>query len=131
MADLLNPDALHHALDQLDGWSGTTERLSKTYRFADATAAERFVERVSTVADAMNHHPEVTVDGSSVRLDLVTHSAGGVTQSDLDLATRIDTGESHGDANLDNPAAGETADRVPEGSGPGGAQPLHDRTPEA
>lgn len=108
MTDQLNPDALHEGLNQLSGWSGTTAGISKTYTFSGADMAQAFVERVSALADEMDHHPDVTTEGSSVRLTLVTHSAGGVTQKDLDLATRIDTGEAHGDANPDNPAAGRT-----------------------
>ncbi|MPZ73688.1 MAG: 4a-hydroxytetrahydrobiopterin dehydratase [Nitriliruptorales bacterium] len=106
MTDELNPDALHKALNELNGWSGTKDGIHKTYRFTDADLARAFVDRVSTLADQMNHHPDVSVDGGTVELLLVTHSAGGVTQKDLDLATRIDTGEAHGDANPDNPAAG-------------------------
>ena len=109
MADLLNPDALHHGLDQLNGWTGTSEGLDKTYRFADAAEAERFVQRVADLGDRMNHHADVTPEGNTVRLHIVSHSAGGVTQQCLDLATAIDTGEAHGDANLDNPRAGETS----------------------
>ena len=109
MSDLLNPDALHKGLNELNGWSGTTDGITKTYAFADPDTARGFVERVSVLADEMDHHPDVTEDGSSVVLSLSTHSAGGVTQKDLDLATRIDTGEAHGDANPDNPAAGRTA----------------------
>lgn len=110
MADPLNPDALFKGLNELDGWEGTTDGISKTYRFASAAAAEAFVERVAALADEMNHHPDVSTDGAQVRLDLVTHSAGGVTHHDLDLATRIETGEAHGDANPDNPAAGRVSD---------------------
>lgn len=109
MTDLLNPDALHKALNELNGWSGTTDEIAKTYEFGDPDSARRFVDRVSALADEMDHHPDVTEQGTSVRLSLSTHSAGGVTQKDLDLATRIDTGEAHGDANPDNPAAGRTS----------------------
>lgn len=109
MADVLNPDALHHGLDQLNGWAGTEAGIHKTYEWADFAEAIRFVNRVAEVAEGMNHHPDITVNWNKVRLDVVSHSAGGVTQSDLDLAARIDTGEAHGDANLDNPHAGETA----------------------
>lgn len=108
MTDELNPDALHKALNELHGWSGTKAGITKSYRFDDDAAARSFVQRVSVLADEMNHHPEVDARGSEVVLTLVTHSAGGVTQKDLDLATRIDTGEAHGDANPDNPAAGRT-----------------------
>lgn len=108
MTDQLNPDALHKGLNELRGWSGTKAGIAKTYTFADATGARSFVQRVSDLADAMDHHPDVSIEGSTVALSLVTHSAGGVTQKDLDLATGIDTGEAHGDANRDNPAAGQT-----------------------
>lgn len=108
MTDQLNPDALHKGLNELPGWEGTKEGISKTYRFADADAARAFVERVSALADEANHHPDVSIDGSQVELLLVTHSAGGVTQKDLDFAAHVDTGEAHGDANPDNPSAGRT-----------------------
>ncbi|MDP9405982.1 MAG: 4a-hydroxytetrahydrobiopterin dehydratase [Actinomycetota bacterium] len=109
MTDLLNPDALHHGLDQLPGWGGTTEGLTKTYTFADFAEAMRFVNRVADLAERAGHHPDITVRWNTVRLDVVSHSAGGVTQADLDLAAAIDTGEAHGDANPDNPNAGQTA----------------------
>ena len=109
MADLLNPDALHHGLDQLNGWAGTSDGLDKTYVFADEAAAKGFAQRVADLGDRMNHHADVTSDGTTVRLHILSHAAGGVTQQCLDLATAIDTGEAHGDANLDNPLAGETS----------------------
>ncbi len=109
MAALLNPDALHHGLDQLDGWGGDSSGITKTYTFADFAAAMRFVNRVAEVAESLNHHPDIAISWNQVRLTVVNHSAGGVTQEDLDLATRIDTGQAHGDANLDNPNAGQTA----------------------
>ena len=108
MTDELNPDALHKALNELPGWSGTKDGISRTYSFEDEGAAQSFADRVSTFADSVDHHPDITVHGSSVSLFLVTHSAGGVTQKDLDFATQLDTGEAHGDANRDNPAAGQT-----------------------
>ncbi len=92
MTDQLNPDALHKGLNELNGWSGTSAGIVKTYRFADVDAARAFVSRVSDLADRMNHHPDVSIEGPVVELSLVTHSAGGVTQKDLDLASAIDTG---------------------------------------
>ncbi len=90
MADVLNPDALHHELARLDGWSGTTAGLDKTFQFADAREASAFVDRVAVVADELDHHPAVDNRGTEVALNLVTHSAGGVTQLDIELARRID-----------------------------------------
>lgn len=108
MADVLNPDALHHGLDQLDGWAGDADGIQKVYEFGDFRQAMAFVNQVADIAEDANHHPDIAISWNTVMLTLVTHSAGGVTHADLDLATRVDTGESHGDANPDNPRAGET-----------------------
>jgi 4a-hydroxytetrahydrobiopterin dehydratase len=90
MADVLNPDALHHELDRLEGWSGTTDGLEKRYRFADFNGSIAFVNRVAAVAEELDHHPDITVNWNTVTLRLVTHSAGGVTQNDVELARRLD-----------------------------------------
>jgi len=90
MADVLNPDALHHELDRLDGWGGTTEGIAKTFRFADFNGSVAFVNRVAAVADELDHHPDVAISWNEVTLTLRSHSAGGVTQEDVELARRID-----------------------------------------
>lgn len=90
MADVLNPDALHHALDTLPGWTGTIGGIEKTYTFADFAESMRFVDWVADLAEESNHHPDIHVHWNTVRLELVTHSAGGVTQQDLDLAEKLD-----------------------------------------
>ena len=90
MADVLNPDALHHELDRLAGWGGTLEGLEKTFTFADFAGSVAFVNRVAAVADELDHHPDVAISWNKVTLRLVSHSAGGVTQSDVELARRID-----------------------------------------
>lgn len=90
MTDRLNPDAIHHALDRLDGWSGTEEKLSKTYRFADFAQTMRFTNRVADLAERIGHHPDIAISWNEVRLDLSTHSAGGVTQKDVDLAAKLE-----------------------------------------
>ncbi|MGH8898788.1 MAG: 4a-hydroxytetrahydrobiopterin dehydratase [Egibacteraceae bacterium] len=90
MADLLNPDALHHALDTLNGWEGTTEQIRKTYAFSDFAQAMRFVNRVADVAEEMNHHPDVHIRWNKVTLEISSHAAGGVTQACVELAHRAD-----------------------------------------
>ena len=90
MADVLNPDAIHQEVNRLDGWGGTTDGLTKTYHFRDETTARDFLDRVARVADELDHHPEVTHNEEHVALRLVTHSAGGVTQQDVELARAID-----------------------------------------
>jgi 4a-hydroxytetrahydrobiopterin dehydratase len=90
MTEVLNPDALHQTLAKLDGWDGTTDRISKRYVFEDFAESMQFVNRVAELAEEANHHPDIHISWNRVVLELVTHSAGGVTQNDLDLAARID-----------------------------------------
>jgi 4a-hydroxytetrahydrobiopterin dehydratase len=91
MADLLNADALHHALDELEGWEGTTERICKTYEFKDFAEAMRFVNRVADVAEELNHHPDIAISWNKVTLEIASHSAGGVTQECVELAHRAES----------------------------------------
>lgn len=92
MADVLTDDALAAALQRLDGWSGSavTEPIAKDYRFADFAGAMAFVNRVADVAEEMNHHPDIHVSWNTVRLEIISHSAGGVTGDCVRLAERAD-----------------------------------------
>lgn len=56
----------------------------------DFAAAMAFVNRVAELAEEADHHPDISVSWNTVVLTLSTHSAGGITQLDLDLAGRID-----------------------------------------
>lgn len=112
MTDQLNPDALHKGLNELPGWDGSTDGISKSFRFDDPDQARRFVDRISTKADEVDHHPDVEINGAEVTLSLVTHSAGGVTQKDLDFAALVESGDPHGDADPDNAAAGRGDERL-------------------
>jgi 4a-hydroxytetrahydrobiopterin dehydratase len=71
-------------------WSGDTGGLRRSLElpsFADAVAA---VVRIGFVAEALDHHPDVDLRWRTLHLALVSHSAGGVSELDLDLARRID-----------------------------------------
>lgn len=89
MADLLDRDDIDTALASLPGWAYEDEKLVKR---ADvpADSQDALVEAVSRVADDLNHHPDISRDGNGVTFRLWTHSAGGVTAKDVDLAARID-----------------------------------------
>ena len=81
---------IQRALGSLAGWSRRGETLVKTYvfnKFADAIA---FVDRVAPIADEMDHHPDIDIRYTKVTMTLSTHDAGGVTQSDLKLAEKIE-----------------------------------------
>ena len=86
----LSPDELTAALSGLPLWSGDGEGIRRSVElpgFADAVAA---IVRIGFVAEQVDHHPDVDLRWRTLHLVLVTHSAGGVTELDLDLARRID-----------------------------------------
>lgn len=72
----------------MDDWrevNGALERTFKLETFSDAIA---FVTRVAELAEAENHHPDIAISYRTVTLRWTTHSAGGITDRDHDLATR-------------------------------------------
>jgi 4a-hydroxytetrahydrobiopterin dehydratase len=91
MTDVLNPDALHTALNQLSGWAGTVEEgITKTYDRGDFNGAMGFVNRIAEIAERMDHHPDITISWATVSLHIISHAAGGVTEACVELARAID-----------------------------------------
>lgn len=74
----------------LKGWRLTGRRIAKTWRFRTYLEGIRFVDRVARLAEAQNHHPDITIGWRRVRLSLTTHDAGGLTARDFRLAQEID-----------------------------------------
>ncbi|HEY8678293.1 MAG TPA: 4a-hydroxytetrahydrobiopterin dehydratase [Candidatus Dormibacteraeota bacterium] len=76
---------------QLDGWQVEADRkLHKAYRFKNWTQAVDFVNRITPVAEAENHHPDLLVRWGEVRAELYTHKINGLTVSDFYMAAKID-----------------------------------------
>jgi len=86
---LLNDDAVAFALETLRGWSGDAGRIARSVHVSAERAEELKVE-IMGVADSVDHHPVVEHHGDALTFILWTHTAGGVTEKDLDLAGRID-----------------------------------------
>ena len=84
-------------LTDLPGWSREGEAITKTYKLRDFTSAMAFVNDVADIAESANHHPDIDIRWNRVRLTLSTHSAGRLTELDLDVADRIERvfGDSH------------------------------------
>lgn len=87
----LTDDEVRGALTALPGWSLTDGALTWQHSFADAIEAFGFLTRVALLAERANHHPDVTLSYNRLRLQLVSHDAGGVTARDLELAQAIGT----------------------------------------
>jgi 4a-hydroxytetrahydrobiopterin dehydratase len=72
-------------------WEREGDAIVRELKFDDFAGAMAFVNRVAEAAEAANHHPDILVHGwNRVRLQLSTHSEGGITRADLDMAGRID-----------------------------------------
>src|SRR6476646_10016453 len=90
MADRLSDIAIQRELGNLQGWSRRGDVITKTYQFRNFLAGINFVTAVAKAADAADHHPDIDIRYTKVTCTLSTHSAGGITQKDLDLAKQIE-----------------------------------------
>lgn len=82
---------IEQRLAALDGWSRGDGEIEREIALADFSSALAFVNRVGELAERANHHPDILIHGwNKVRLTLSTHSEGGLTAADFDLAGEID-----------------------------------------
>lgn len=90
MGQTLSADQVTDALHGLAGWSGDTSAIVRTAELPTFPAAIAVVDRVAVVAEELDHHPDMDIRWRKVTFTCSTHSAGGVTEKDLELARRID-----------------------------------------
>jgi 4a-hydroxytetrahydrobiopterin dehydratase len=91
MAELLDDRTIEERVAQLDGWARESDTIVRDLQLPDFGAAIAFVNAVAAAAEAANHHPDILVHGwNRVRLTLSTHSAGGLTAADFELAAALD-----------------------------------------
>ena len=76
-------------LRKLNGWSLEKGNLHRVFEFKDFSAAFGFMARVALAAEKMDHHPDWSNAWNKVTVDLSTHSAGGLTKNDFDLAGKM------------------------------------------
>ena len=82
----LPDDTVRERLTTLPDWERVGDEIVKTFRFASFPDAISFVGRVADLAEAANHHPDIDIRYSRVRIALTTHDAGGITDQDFALA---------------------------------------------
>lgn len=86
----LSDDEIGAALADLPGWDLAGGAITKQFRLGGFPGAVAFVVRLSYDAEAADHHPDLDIRYDKVRVTLSTHSEGGVTAKDMDLARAID-----------------------------------------
>ena len=77
-------------LKSTPGWRTARGQIRKSYDLGDFVKALRFVNKVGRLAEEQEHHPDITINYNRVTLTLSTHSQGGITDADFDLAARIE-----------------------------------------
>jgi 4a-hydroxytetrahydrobiopterin dehydratase len=87
---LLDDAEIEARLAKLPGWERNGEAISKTFDRGDFVGSVRFVDSLVESAEAKSHHPDVAISWNEVEVSLSTHSEGGLTAADFELAAQID-----------------------------------------
>ena len=87
----LSPDDVERKLSDIPEWDADMEvgTLSRTFRFQNFMQGMNFANVIARLAEEQNHHPDLLIQFKSVTVTLTTHSAGGVTEQDFLLASKI------------------------------------------
>ncbi len=89
--DLLSQDEIDQALtDDLPEWEQDGTAIAREIEAPTFLDGISLVQRVAEVAENMDHHPDIDIRYTTLTFTLTTHSEGGLTRNDLDLADRID-----------------------------------------
>jgi 4a-hydroxytetrahydrobiopterin dehydratase len=87
---LLNDEEIEQRLADLEGWARAGDAIRRDFKFKDFVESVQFVNRTVEPAEDMNHHPDLELSWNRVTVSLSTHSQGGLTENDFELARRID-----------------------------------------
>jgi 4a-hydroxytetrahydrobiopterin dehydratase len=85
----LSDEEIEEQLSELDGWERAGDAIRRRFTFGDFKGSVDFVTRLTPEAEAMNHHPDLEISWDTVIVSITTHSEGGLTENDFQLARRI------------------------------------------
>lgn len=88
---LLSDSEVEERLASLDGWERAGEAIEKRFKRGDFVGAVEFVQSLVAPAEEINHHPDVAISWDTVTVTIATHSEGGLTAADFELAAKIDS----------------------------------------
>ncbi len=88
---ILSSAQIQKELAQLKEWQLVGKEIRKNFEFKDFVHAIAFVQSAALLAENVNHHPDIDIRWNKVTLALSTHSAGGLTEHDFNLAKVIDS----------------------------------------
>ena len=87
----MSDDEVKDRLSKMGGWEREGDALVHEFEFANFVGSVDFVNRITPIAEEMNHHPDLAISWNKVNVSLSTHSEGGITENDFELATKIDS----------------------------------------
>jgi 4a-hydroxytetrahydrobiopterin dehydratase len=90
LADLLEEEEIEQRLDELGDWERDDNEIVKVFEFDDFNTSIKFVNDVAALAERYDHHPDIDIRWNKVKLALSTHSEGGLTARDFDVAGEIE-----------------------------------------
>jgi 4a-hydroxytetrahydrobiopterin dehydratase len=86
----LDDDQIASRLEALEGWERDGDAIARTFKLDDFVGSVEFVNKLVEPAEDMGHHPDLSISWNEVRVSITTHSEGGLTANDFELAKRID-----------------------------------------
>ena len=89
MATLDDPE-IESRLSELEGWERDDDAIAKEFERGDFAGSVAFAQAIVGPADDMNHHPDLVISWDTVKVAITTHSEGGLTSKDFELARLID-----------------------------------------
>jgi 4a-hydroxytetrahydrobiopterin dehydratase len=86
----LSDQEIEQKIAALDGWQREGEAITKTFGHGDFVGSVKFVDALVEPAEDMGHHPDLELSWDKVKVTITTHSEGGLTANDFELASKID-----------------------------------------
>jgi 4a-hydroxytetrahydrobiopterin dehydratase len=87
---LLSDPEIEERLGSVQGWDREGDAISKTFERGDFVGSVKFVDAIVGPAEEMEHHPDLEISWDKVKVSITTHAKGGLTESDFELAEKID-----------------------------------------
>jgi 4a-hydroxytetrahydrobiopterin dehydratase len=87
---LLSDSEIEERLGQLEGWQREGDAITKTFKRDNFVGSVKFVDSLVEPAEGMNHHPDLELSWDEVKVSITNHAQGGLTESDFELAAKID-----------------------------------------
>jgi len=86
----LSDEEIEEQLSALEGWERDGEAIGRQFELDDFKGSVDFVNRLTPEAEGMNHHPDLEISWNKVTVTISTHSEGGLTGNDFELARKVD-----------------------------------------